>query len=141
MIYEKSCGAVIYTERNGKRLYLVEWMQGGHRSICKGHVERDESERQTAEREIREETGLSVKFVDGFRETIEYSPYENCMKTVVFFLAEANNLDVTAQEEEVREISWLPFEVAVEALTFDADQKTMQKAEQFLKELPLLTNS
>ena len=77
MIYQKSCGAVIYTERGGKRFYLVELMQKGHCSICKGHVEGDESEHQTAEREIYEETGLSVEFVNGFRETIEYSPYEN----------------------------------------------------------------
>lgn len=43
-------------------------MQKGHRSICKGHMEKDESEHQTAMREILEETGLTVKFVEGFRE-------------------------------------------------------------------------
>ena len=63
MIQEKSCGAVIYTESRGRRIYLIELMQKGHCSICKGHVEEDESEHQTAEREIFEETGLSVKFV------------------------------------------------------------------------------
>ena len=30
--FEKSCGAVIYTELNGMRLYLIEQMQKGHRS-------------------------------------------------------------------------------------------------------------
>ena len=131
-VYEKSCGAVIYTEKDGRRLYLIELMQKGHRSICKGHVEKDETERQTAEREIREETGLTVCFLDGFRETIEYSPYEGCMKTVVFFLAKADSTEVTAQEEEVREISWLPFEEAVEALTFESDRDTLRKADAFL---------
>ena len=87
MKYEKSCGAVIYYEDDGRRLYLIELMQKGHRSICKGHVENDESEHQTAEREILEETRLTVTFIDGFRESIEYSPYDGCMKTVVFFLA------------------------------------------------------
>ena len=76
MIYEKSCGAVIYTESDGTRFYLVEHMQKGHCSICKGHVEGDETEHQTAEREILEETGMSVTFVDGFRETIAYIPYD-----------------------------------------------------------------
>lgn len=132
MIYEKSCGAVIYTEKDGRRLYLIELMQKGHRSICKGHVENDESERQTAEREILEETGLTVRFLDGFRETIEYSPYDGCMKTVVFFLAKADNTDVTVQEEEVREISWLPFEKALSALTFESDKEILRKAEHFL---------
>lgn len=136
MIYQKSCGAVIYTERGGKRFYLVELMQKGHCSICKGHVEGDESEHQTAEREIYEETGLSVEFVNGFRETIEYSPYENCTKTVVFFLAYANRSDVTVQEEEVREIRWLTFKEAVSALTFDSDRETLQKAKDYLKNRP-----
>ena len=127
---------MIYTERGGKRFYLVELMQKGHCSICKGHVEGDESEHQTAEREIYEETGLSVEFVNGFRETIEYSPYENCTKTVVFFLAYANRSDVTVQEEEVREIRWLTFKEAVSALTFDSDRETLQKAKDYLKNRP-----
>ena len=133
MLYEKSCGAVIYIENDGRRLYLVELMQKGHCSLCKGHVENDESEHQTAEREILEETGLTVRFLDGFRETIEYSPYDGCMKTVVFFLAFADGTDVTVQEEEVREISWLPFEAALSALTFESDKEKLRKAERFFR--------
>ena len=132
MIYEKSCGAVIYALTDSTRLYLVEHMQKRHCSICKGHVEGDETEHQTASREILEETGLTVTFVDGFRETISYSPYEGCMKTVVFFLARADSADVTAQEEEVRQIFWLPFKEAMKALTFESDRETLQKAETFL---------
>ena len=132
MIYEKSCGAVIYTQQDGRRLYLIERMQKGHHSICKGHVERDETEHQTAAREILEETGLTVAFVDGFRETIAYSPYEGCMKTMVFFLARADHTDVLPQEEEVKDISWLPFEEAVTTLTFDSDRETLAKAEAYL---------
>ena len=133
MIYEKSCGAVIYTERDGGRLYLVEQMRKGHFSLCKGHVEAGETELQTAEREIWEETGLRVAFADGFRETIAYSPYEDCMKTVVFFLARADSVEVTAQEEEVREIRWLSLEDALATLSFESDRETVRKAEAFLK--------
>ena len=132
MIYEKSCGAVIFTEVEGIRLYLIELMQKGHCSICKGHIEKNESEHQTAEREILEETGLSVEFIDGFRESIEYSPYDNCIKTVVFFLARTYSTEVKAQEEEVKEIRWLSFKEAIDALTFDSDKETLRKAEEFL---------
>ena len=130
--FEKSCGAVIYTELNGMRLYLIEQMQKGHRSICKGHMEKDESEHQTAAREILEETGLTVKFVEGFREITEYSPYENCLKTAVFFLAYTDSMNVVSQEEEIKEIYWFSFDEAMTALTFDSDRATLQKAEQFL---------
>ena len=133
MIYEKSCGAVIFTEQDGKRLYLVELMRQGHSSICKGHVEGDETELQTAAREIMEETALTVEFIDGFRETIEYSPHEGRWKTVVFFLAKADSTLVTAQEEEVSAISWLPYEEALSTLTYSSDRETLKKAEDFLR--------
>ena len=133
MIYEKSCGAVIFTGVDGIRHYLIELMQKGHYSICKGHIEKNESEHQTAAREILEETGLSVQFIDGFRECIKYSPYDSCIKTVVFFLARTDSIDVTAQEEEVKEIRWLPFKEAMEVLTFDSDRETLRKAEEFLR--------
>lgn len=132
MKYEKSCGAVIYTVQNGTRFYLVEQMQKGHVSLCKGHVEQDESEHETAIREIREETGLEVEFVEGFRKTIAYSPSMDCMKTVVFFLARAEHTSVRVQEEEVREIKWLTFEDAVEALTFDSTREILRQTDAFL---------
>lgn len=132
MILEKSCGAVIYTEKEGKRLYLIELMQKGHFSICKGHVEKNESEHETAAREILEETGLKVGFIDGFRKTVEYSPYHGCMKTVVFFLAHSDCTDVTAQEEEVKEIRWLPFKDAKALLTYNTDKEILEQAEDFL---------
>ena len=95
MIYEKSCGAAIFVRHNGEKLWLVEHMRKGHTSLCKGHVEAGETEHDTARREIREETGLAVTFREGFRERIEYSPYEGCVKEVIFFLAEAEGMDTT----------------------------------------------
>ena len=134
MIYEKSCGAVIFTQSaDGARRYLLERMQKGHTSICKGHVEGEETEHETAVREIREETGLTVRFLPGFRRTIEYSPYPGCRKTVVFFLAEAEGTETLPQPEEVREIVWLPYAEALEALTYESDRETLRAAEQALE--------
>ena len=128
MIHEKSCGAAIFVRQNGERLWLVEHMQKGHTSLCKGHVEAGETERDTARREIREETGLAVAFHDGFRERIEYSPYEGCVKEVVFFLAEAESMDTTPQPEEVTSIQWLPLDEALAALTYPDDRRILSAA-------------
>ena len=134
MIYEKSCGAVIFTRtETGERRFLLERMQKGHTSLCKGHVENRETEHETAVREIREETGLTVRFLPGFRHTIRYSPYPGCRKTVVFFLAEALGTDTVPQPEEVRESVWLPYDAAVEALTHESDRSTLRAAEEELK--------
>jgi len=133
MLREKSCGAVIYRLDTGKTLYLIEKMQKGHVSLCKGHVEGNETEHQTARREIAEETALKVEFIDGFRRSIEYSPYPGCMKEVVFFLAKASDEHTVAQESEVASIQWLEFDEAIAALTHLSDKDVLSAAKEFLE--------
>ena len=134
LIPEKSCGAVIYGERWGERFYLLERMRKGHISLCKGHVEGNETEHETAVREIREETALEVEFVNGFRESIQYSAFPGSVKTVVFFLAHAAQMKTMAQPEEVSEILWLPEMDALRTLTYDSDREVLRKAAAFLRE-------
>ena len=132
MIQEKSCGAVIYVNQDGELKFLIQKMQKGHVSLCKGHVEAGETEHQTARREIMEETALEVEFIEGFRESISYSPYPGCMKEVVFFLAEAKGTQTLAQEAEVAEIYWLEPEAALAALSFPSDKNVLEKAFEFI---------
>lgn len=131
---EKSCGAVIFRQENTQRDYLILTSTLGHTTLCKGHVEGDETEHQTAAREIMEETGLSVDFVDGFRAVITYSPRPEITKDVVFFLARARAGEPVCQPEEVTAIRFLPFEEALAALTHESDRDTLRKAHAFLQE-------
>lgn len=128
---EKSCGAVIFREEE-QREYLVIHSVKGHWSLCKGHVEQHETEHETASREIREETGLCVEYVENFREVIRYSPYEGCMKDVVFFLGKVSGGELTCQEEEVAEAKFLSYETALARLTHESDREILQKAEKRL---------
>jgi 8-oxo-dGTP pyrophosphatase MutT (NUDIX family) len=132
MNFEKSCGAVIFRKENGLRKYLVLRSVGGHVTLCKGHVEGSETEHETATREIMEETALSVKFVDGFRQVITYSPKPDCMKDVVFFLAQVTGGVLTCQPEEVADARFAPFCEAIAALTHTSDREVLEKAECFL---------
>lgn len=132
MTQEKSCGAVVWCRQEDGIRYLVEHMAQGHYSLCKGHVEGSETERETAAREILEETGLQVRFLDGFRETISYSPRPDCMKEVVFFLAEAGGTETTAQLSEVHEILWLSLDKALSVLTYEDDRRVLLAAAQKL---------
>lgn len=132
MRQEKSCGAAVYTVRGRETLWLVEHMRLGHTSLCKGHVEGAETEHETARREIREETALSVTFLDGFRQRIEYSPEPGVMKEVIFFLARAEDAAAVPQPEEVAAIEFLPFDRALEALTYADDRRVLTAARDFL---------
>lgn len=132
MKQEKSCGAVIFREENTQRYYLILTSTQGHTTLCKGHVEGSETERETAVREILEETGLTVEFVDGFREVITYSPKPGVSKDVVFFLARLSGGALTCQPEEVAEVRFLPFDEALAALTHQSDRDVLAKARAFL---------
>lgn len=132
MILEKSCGAVVYKIVNNQVFFLIEKMKSGHYSMPKGHVEDGETEIQTALREIKEETNLDVTIDHLFRETITYSPYENCLKDVIFFLAKTDGKNVINQECEVSNIYFYNFNKAYKTLTFDSDKKVLLKAYLYL---------
>ena len=103
---EKSCGVLVLRQQVDE-LYVVLLRHrfGGHWSFPKGHVEAGESERQTALREVREETGLTgIKLMDGFRESVEYSPKPGVKKQVVYFLGTTEQEKLIRQEEEISEI-------------------------------------
>lgn len=131
---EKSCGAVIYRGENPRREYLILTSTQGHTTLCKGHMEGAETERETAVREIMEETGLTVDFTDGFREVVTYSPKPGVVKDVVFFLARLSGGTLACQPEEVADARFLPFGKALEALTHPSDRDTLQKAQTFLED-------
>lgn len=125
---EKSCGAVVFHE--GK--VLIEHMAAGHYSIPKGHVESfDKDELDTAAREIREETGLEVNFIPGFRETVDYSPKSGVVKQVVFFLAEAASSQTKPQLEEVSSLHWVLPEDAIRFLSHESDRRIVAAATTF----------
>lgn len=128
MIKEKSCGAVTYKIINNQYYFLIEKMKKGHFSIPKGHVEKGESELETAYREIKEETNLEVIIDDTFREVSTYSPYEGCIKDVVFFVAKIISDEVINQECEVSEIYFYPFDKAYNILTHKSDKEVLLKA-------------
>ena len=132
MIYKKSCGFVAYKEIENERLYLIVRTSNGEYGFPKGHVENNETEHETAIREIREETALCVEFVDHFREVITYSPKPECMKDVVFFLARMSGGELTCQPEEVQEAWFAPYDEAIQSITHASDCEVLKKAEQFL---------
>lgn len=85
--HEKSCGAVVFrNSAGGPAFLLIRHVNGGHWAFPKGHMEPGESEEETAIREIREETGLSVRLDTGFRRAVRYAPKPGVDKDVVYFL-------------------------------------------------------
>ncbi len=132
-LMEKSCGAVVVRRRQGKVYTLMIRQNQGHWCFPKGHVEDEENEFETAEREVLEETGLKVRFIDGFRESVVYSPRDNVMKEAVYFLAEPCGGKEKKQDEEISEMHWADVLEALALITYDNDAVLFRKAMRFLK--------
>lgn len=132
-LYEKSCGAIVfYRAPDEVKVLLVKNKNGRYWSFPKGHVELGENERQTAMREIKEETDLDVKIHPGFRETSDYCPFGKVRKRVVFFLAEAYSDKVHIQESEIDYFIWVSFQQAREMCCYENDLRVIDKAERYL---------
>lgn len=128
--WEKSCGAVVRRKSGpGGWEYLLVRHNAGHWSFPKGHVENNETEIDTALREIREETGLTVEIDASFRRTVTYSPSPGVMKNVIFFLASPVGGVENRQVEEIAELGWFPFADAVNTVTFPTDRDVLTAAE------------
>lgn len=132
-LYEKTCGAVMFTEQDGVRKYLLITNNSGHIGFPKGHVEFGENEEQTAVREVREETGLRAELINGFRMEYRYTNGEGHHKNPVYFLSEYN-ADVKLQAEEITSSYLLPYEEALSTLNYPQDKPVLEAAEKFLNE-------
>lgn len=129
MLREKSCGAVLFKKTDGAvQVLLIRHKNGGHWSFPKGHVEKDETEEETARREIREETGLEVVLDTTFRSVTTYSPGENTKKDVVYFLAFYRGGELVTQKEEVLDAQWFSPEEAERKITYENDARVLSSA-------------
>lgn len=132
---EKSSGIIVFTE-DGDRLYLLLHYAAGHWDFPKGHIESGESETKAARREAEEETGLSeVDLIDAFREKIGYffkRGGKTVHKDVVFFLGRTTSHAKVHLSYEHIGYEWLPYDEALERLTYDNAKGLLRKAEKRL---------
>ena len=135
--YEKSCGAVVYCQKDNDIKYLLVCEHGGYWVFPKGHMEMGESEYETALREVKEETGLDVTLVDGFRVKDEHNLARegrpNTIKQTIYFLANYEDQTFVPQESEISKIVLLDFEAAMATLQFDSFKNVLAQAHDFLE--------
>lgn len=131
--YEHSAGAVTYTFIKGvPHFLLIKNKNSVNWGFPKGHMEKGETEVQTAKREVLEETGIRIQLHDGFEIDSEYTANHTVKKLVSFFVGFSRNTRVVMQEQEISDFIWLPYTEAKRALTFRNDRKVLAHARQFL---------
>ena len=132
--FEKTCGAVMFTEKDGMRKYLLIKNESGHIGFPKGHIEYRESESETADREVFEETGLKFEQFGNFRMEYTYTTKQNTVKTGVFFIGHYDYREPKIQEDEILEDWLLSYIDAVRILNFPEDRALLEAAEKYISE-------
>ena len=85
----------------------------------KGHMEENESEIETAKREIMEEIGLEVEIDESKRYTMNYIINNEIDKTTVLYLATPITTDIVKQKGEILETKWATADEVLDTLTYD----------------------
>ncbi len=109
----------------------------GHWGFPKGHKEKGEKPKETAERELTEETGLSIVSylaLPSLEETYHLirQNLTKRSKVVTYYFAWVEG-DFIRQEDEVNEGMWYPLDQIEETATHLATKQVCRKALQLLK--------
>ncbi len=136
--YEKVCGAVTYCVEDQVRKYLLIKNLSGHIGFPKGHAENDESELDTARREVLEETGLRPEFSPHFRYSFYYTAMEKnhrIHKQAVYFTARFEHTaqnPVQVQEAEILNWWLVPLPEAMDLLNKENDRTLLLRADAWI---------
>ena len=105
---------------------------GGRKVLAlpKGHVDEGETAEQAAEREVREETGMTGELVEQLGEVRYWYQRggRKIPKLVTFFLFEYRSGREDDHDGEVEEVRWLPLDDAVRELSYKGERQMVERA-------------
>ena len=134
-LYEASCGAVVFRNTpEGREYLLIQNKRSEHWGFPKGHIEDGETEQQTAEREVLEETGLHIDLLPLFSCRSSYTIQGRVEKQVTIFLATTRDTKTVIQESEIDDYTWLHLRDALRLLKFENDRSILRRADAFLNQ-------
>ncbi|HJQ08080.1 MAG TPA: NUDIX domain-containing protein [Candidatus Saccharimonadales bacterium] len=125
VVHETTAGGVIFRRNatSGKIEILLIQDAKDRWTIPKGHVEPNEEPKQTAEREIREETGLQEMKVFNWLGKVSFRYRRGqtlVLMTMHIYLVQAlGNTEDLNPEDWLNDIKWLPSGVAIDKIAYD----------------------
>jgi len=151
MSSQKSAGAIISRKEDGKIKYLILYRAPSGKfkkswDFPRGIVEKEDKqsgrdsgkdgEKETALREIKEETGITdAKIIGGFSEKYDIMfQHEGQLvkKTIILYLAETKTPAVTLSKEH-DDYKWCTYDEAMKLLTHKNSKQALEKAEKHIK--------
>lgn len=124
-------GVVIRRDRHGTRVLVLHHRETGEWRLPKGKLKAGESAAQAAEREVREETGLSLaagRYL-GVTHYFYLAPSgSGCVSKYVFFFEMDAGEGAVRLEDTFDDAQWLPPAQAAERLSWDNEAEIVRQA-------------
>ena len=120
----KSCGCIIF--ENNKVLLIQQ--KKGNWGFPKGRVEKNETECETAIREVKEEANIDVIIEDKNKKYIDtYYSKKDEFKEVVLFIAKRIGGEIKPQENEIKSVEWVDILEAINRISMKSTKDLYQK--------------
>ena len=124
VVREPTAGGIVYRHgKDGKVEILLIQDSKGRWTIPKGHIEEGETARVTAEREIREETGLQEMTVQDWLGKINFRYRRGnslvLMTTEIFLVKAEGNDNKVKKEKWMTSLGWLSANEALDKIEYE----------------------
>ncbi len=130
---EVSAGGVVYRRSANGPEFLICKDAGYHRWVLpKGLIAKGETPEAAAQREVREETGITARLLEPLGEPEKYVYTSRGLlvfKSVFYFLMEYQSGDETVHDHEMESVAWFPFDAALEHLAYKGAKDMLQRAQ------------
>jgi len=132
MIRQFSAGAIVF--KDGEVLVIknrsIKDMKISFWGFPKGHLEKGESSKDAALREVKEETGIEAEILEKIGESkyVFTQNGEKIFKVVNIFSMKYLSGEPKPQLDEIDEVSWMHPQQALKILSFKNDKELLAKA-------------
>ena len=119
MNYEICCGSVVF---NDNKVLIIKHKYG-HISFPKGHVEGNETEEETAIREVKEETGIDIEITSNKKYYVQYENDNNSSEKVTYFIGKMIGGKLNPQVSEISSCYFEDEKKVSDLITYDNDRE------------------